>query len=295
MLNFKKKSVKLEKEEYAYLDIGKGETVVLVHGNMSSSVHYLPLIELLKGDYRLLAPDLRGFGDTTYNNEFSSMEELADDLAEFCDALKIESAHFVSWSAGCPVTLILAAKYPQKVKSIFAIEGGSHKGYPIFKKNKEFQSVYGEAYLSKQEMAADPVQVAPVVNMFETKAYASISAVWDATIYTVNKPDKADNEIYLEETAKQRCLPDLDWSLATVNMSNEYTAYTKGDGSIEKVTCPCAFTSADKDIVVPSWMVMENVNAVKNSKLLPYVDCGHSPLVDCPEKLAKDIKEFFGS
>lgn len=46
-------------------------------------------------------------------------------------------------------------------------------------------------------------------------------------------------------------------------------------------------------MVVPRYMVMENVNAVKNSKLLAYEKCGHSPLVDCPDRLIKDITEFF--
>ena len=49
----------------------------------------------------------------------------------------------------------------------------------------------------------------------------------------------------------------------------------------------------EKDIVVPSYMVMENFNALPNAKLLPYENCGHSPMVDCPDRLASDVKEFF--
>ncbi|MDO4543137.1 MAG: alpha/beta hydrolase [Clostridia bacterium] len=294
MIEFNKKTIKLSKEEYAYLDIGQGEPIILVHGNMSSSVHYLPLIERLKDSYRCVAPDLRGFGDSSYNREFSSMQELAEDVYEFMQALNIPKARFVCWSAGCPVTLCLAIAHPEAVAGIFAIEGGSCQGYPIYKKNKEMISIYGSAYASKAEMGADPVQVAPMLNVLASKSAAAMAAVWDSVIYTANKPEKDDNDLYISETLKQRCLLDLDWALATVNLSDKQNAYGAGDNTISKVKCPCAFTMADKDISVPDWMVMENVNAIKGSKLIAYVDCGHSPLVDCPDALAKDVKEFFG-
>jgi pimeloyl-ACP methyl ester carboxylesterase len=41
-------------------------------------------------------------------------------------------------------------------------------------------------------------------------------------------------------------------------------------------------------------MVMDNYNALKDlAILLPYPNCGHSPMVDCPDKLADDVVEFF--
>jgi pimeloyl-ACP methyl ester carboxylesterase len=41
-------------------------------------------------------------------------------------------------------------------------------------------------------------------------------------------------------------------------------------------------------------MVMDNYNALGNlAILIPYPDCGHSPMVDCPDKLACDVVEFF--
>lgn len=294
MLNFSKKVANLKNESLAYIEEGKGERVILVHGNMSSGVHFLPLIDLLKDKFSLIAPDMRGFGDSSYNHRFSSMDELAQDLSEFMEALGIPSAHFVCWSAGCPVTLKLAAAFPQKVKSIFAIEGGSHKGYPIYQKDKNFQSVFGSAYKTKEEMSVDPVQVAPTLGIIKNKNAAGMSQIWDAVIYTCLKPAKEENAIYIAETLKQRCLVDLDWALANLNMSEEYSAYGAGDGSIKKVLCPAAFTMADKDLSVPSWMVMENVNAFPDSRLFAYAGCGHSPVVDCPKTLAQDIQKFIG-
>ena len=75
-----KKFISIGNETIAYLDEGAGPVVLMVHGNMSSSVHYEPLISRIKDRFRCIAVDLRGFGDSTYNNRFDTLEELADDV-----------------------------------------------------------------------------------------------------------------------------------------------------------------------------------------------------------------------
>ena len=287
-----KKYISIGNEKLAYLDIGEGPVVVMVHGNMSSSVHYEPLISRIKDKYRCIAVDLRGFGDSSYNNRFDTLEELADDVNLFTEALGIDSYYLVGWSNGGGVSLKICAKYPEKVKKFFDIEGAGLKGYPVFKK-ENYKST-GEPYANKEEMATDPVQVGPVLGIFEKKDSAMMTAIWDATIYTVNKPTKEQNDLWMSETLKQRNLVDLDWALATLNMSDEYSPYGKGDGTIKNIKCPVALTMAEKDIVVPDYMVLDNYNALGSlATLLPYENCGHSPMVDCPDKLAEDVVKFF--
>lgn len=288
-----KKYIDIGQETYAYFDEGQGEVVLMVHGNMSSSVHYQPLIQRISNTYRCIAVDLRGFGDSSYNRRFDSLEELADDLEHFLEALQIPSVYLVGWSAGGGVGLKFCAKYSHRVKKFFDIEGAGLMGYPIYKKTAELKSTQ-EAYASKEDMAADPMQVGPMLAVFEKKDAAMMTAIWEATIYTVNKPTREENDLWMTETLKQRNLVDLDWALANLNMSDRFTPYGKGDGGIYNIQCPCAFTTADRDIVVPGYMVMDNVNALKEkAKLIPYVNCGHSPMVDCPDRLAADVCDFF--
>lgn len=288
-----KKYVSIGNETIAYLDEGQGDVVLMIHGNMSSSVHYEPLISRIKDRYRCVALDLRGFGDSSYNHRFDTMAELAEDVSAFMDALTIPSAYVVGWSNGGGVALKLCAMYPEKVKKFFDIEGAGLKGYPLFRKDASFQST-GEPYASKAEMAADPMQVAPMLRVFESGDAAMMASVWDATIYTVNKPTREQSDLWIAETLKQRNLVDLDWALATLNMSEEYTPYGPGDGTIKNITCPVALTMGEKDVVVPAYMVMDNYNALGSlATLLPYENCGHSPMVDCPDRLAEDVISFF--
>ncbi|MDD6160010.1 MAG: alpha/beta hydrolase [Oscillospiraceae bacterium] len=288
-----KKTIDIGNEVLAYLDVGQGDVVLMIHGNMSSSIHYEPLISRIQDKYRCIAVDLRGFGDSSYNRRFDTLGELAEDVDLLLEKLEIPSVYLVGWSNGGGVALELCARHPEKIRKFFDIEGASLKGYPLYEKDAAFQPT-GQPYPNKEALAADPVSVAPVARIFETRDAVMMEAIWDATIYTVNKPTMEQSELWIAETMKQRNIVDLDWALATLNMSEEYTPYGKGDGSIKKVSCPVALTMGEKDVVVPDYMVLDNYNALKpNAVLLPYENCGHSPMVDCPDRLAADICHFF--
>jgi len=288
-----KKSVSLTNgESYAYLDLGEdknhGEkTFLLLHGNSSSSIHFLPLFSRLTG-VRIVAPDLRGFGDSTYNARFSSLAELAEDVKLFADALGIIKAHVVGLSTGGGIAFELAARYPALSLSLFIIEGAGYKGYPLFKKNSDGSFA---PYASKEELAADPVLIAPALAAYQAQNAAFFEHLWNMTIYVNKKPSAEENRLYIAETLKQRNLVDVDWALATFNMSAAHNGYCMGSGTIGNIRCPVTFTCADLDKVVPPATTRENAAAIKGSRLLEYTNCGHFVLVDCPDRLAADLAD----
>ncbi len=292
----KKKFVELgNKEKFAYLDLGTGkETLVLIHGNMSSGIHYKPIIERLKDKYRIIAPDMRGFGDSSFNAEFNDLEVLADDMISLLDELNILEYYLAGWSTGGAVAMKMAAKRQKQVKKLILIESCSYKGYPIFRKDEAGQPVVGSFYLTREEVAADPVQVAPMVGIFQTKATQYMKAVWDQVIYTVNKPVKEDDDLYLSETMKERCLVDVDWALTRFNMSDEFNGVIKGDGTIKDVICPVLTFWSENDLVVLEYMVDETVSALADCKKVKLPKSGHSPLVDVPDVLVEEILKFIG-
>ncbi|HPN61313.1 MAG TPA: alpha/beta hydrolase, partial [Bacilli bacterium] len=191
-------------ETLAYLEKGRGSNVlVLIHGNLSSSVYFLPLIERLPDDVHVYAFDLRGFGDSTYEKPITSLKELADDVQLAFKALKIKSAHVLGWSLGGGVAMELAAHYPSFVKKLILLASTTHKGYPIFKKDANLQPLVGEIYASPAEMANDPLQVKPVIDAIAHKNAGFLSYIYDLTIYSHKKPSAEENELYISETMKQ--------------------------------------------------------------------------------------------
>lgn len=297
MEKYQKKFIDLTTgERYAYIDQGRGDKVILLlHGNMSSSLYYYDFLARMKEEegYRLIAPDLRGFGDSSYHNRFSSFDDLADDLVSFLDKLEIKKVLLVGWSAGAGVGLRLIVKKPGLVEKFVHLNGASYRGYPIFKKDATFKPVLGSVYTSKDELALDPVQVLPMINAFAGKQKAFVDYVYGLTIFNVKKPDQADLDLLFEETLKQRNLVDFDWSLASLNMSGSTNLYHSGTNDIHLVDIPVLLLWGAKDQVVLEYMVRETHDALASSELLIYPNASHALLLDEPERFKADVLNFF--
>lgn len=290
-----KKVVTLQNgEKYAYIEQGSGNKVfLLLHGNMSSSAYFYELFKRVPHDIRLLAPDLRGFGDSSYNHRFDSLDELADDVLAFVDALKVKEVYLLGWSTGAGVAYKVAAKRSDLVKKLISLDGASYRGYPIFKKGANNAPLIGQIYQSKEELAKDPVQVAPALAATAIQNKAFYDFIYGLTIYNVRKPEPELLSYLLDETLKQRNLVDIDWSLANLNMSAFSNLYNNGTNDIKKVIAPVLLLWGDKDLVVLEYMVNETLAALPNATKKVYPGVSHSAITDIPEQFAADVLAFF--
>ena len=69
---------------------GGSQVVLLVHGNMTSSVHWDLVLENMDEKYKVYAIDLRGFGESSYNKPVHSIKDFSDDIREFADELGLK-------------------------------------------------------------------------------------------------------------------------------------------------------------------------------------------------------------
>jgi pimeloyl-ACP methyl ester carboxylesterase len=97
---------------------GEGAPVVLVHGNVSSSLFFQPLMLALPRP--TIAIDLRGFGSSEPLpvDATRGLADYADDVASVLDALDVQGAHVVGWSMGGGVVLQLLLDRPDLVRSL---------------------------------------------------------------------------------------------------------------------------------------------------------------------------------
>ena len=101
------------------------EVTVLIHGMADSSVAWFGWVPRLAGKFRVVRPDLRGFGQSTIPApDFEwSPASFAADLARFLDALNIDAAHVVGARLGGSIAYQFAADYPERTRTL-AIVGG---------------------------------------------------------------------------------------------------------------------------------------------------------------------------
>lgn len=105
-----------------YHDIGTGEAVLMLHGSgpgVSAWANWRLPQARLKSDFRLLLPDLVGFGYTPAPEGLPlTRQTWLDQIVNFLDALGIERCHVVGNSFGGSMALALAIEHPERVNKL---------------------------------------------------------------------------------------------------------------------------------------------------------------------------------
>lgn len=105
-----------------YLSAGKGDPVILLHGYTESSHMWLPLIAQLSKDHLVIAPDLRGFGQSGLPQGPYTKSVMAQDVHALATSLGIQSAKIVGHDIGLMVAYAYAAQYPHEVSKIVLMD-----------------------------------------------------------------------------------------------------------------------------------------------------------------------------
>ncbi len=112
------RKIQIAYREYRPSGTGEQPVVILVHGSPGHKEDFHTLAPELAKSYRVIAPDLPGFGGSTEDIPDYSIRAHAHYVVELMDALGIERAHLLGFSMGGGVVLNVADIVPQRVESI---------------------------------------------------------------------------------------------------------------------------------------------------------------------------------
>lgn len=142
-----------------YLESGdpSKDIVLLLHGNVSSSAFFRPMMEHLGSSYRFLAPDMRGYGDSEIKpvDATRGLKDFSEDLHVFLQAMNPSGkpVHLLGWSLGGGVVLQLATDHPEHIASItlespmspFGFGGSMNTGLTLNASDPDFAGSGGGA------------------------------------------------------------------------------------------------------------------------------------------------------
>jgi len=101
-----------------YETYGNGEPLIMLHGNGGSIAAFKNQIPFFEKHYKVIAIDSRLQGKSGGSTDTLSYDMMASDFSGLLDYLHIDSAYVLGWSDGGINGLILAMKYPKKVKKL---------------------------------------------------------------------------------------------------------------------------------------------------------------------------------
>src|SRR5256885_8591053 len=101
----------------------KPETILLLHGNAESSLAWYAWVPLLARRFRVVRPDMRGYGaSTAMAGDFKwTLDVLIEDYARLVDALGVQSFHLVAAKIGGVIARAFAARRPERVNTLTVI------------------------------------------------------------------------------------------------------------------------------------------------------------------------------
>jgi pimeloyl-ACP methyl ester carboxylesterase len=181
-----------------------GEPVVLVHGNLSTGRFYEHVMTGAPERYRLIAPDMRGFGETEHVpiDATRGLRDWADDVHALVRALAIEEpVHLVGWSTGGAAIAAYAEDRP--VASLTFIDPVSPYGYggvradgtPCFADHAGSGGGTGSPDFTQRLAAGDR----------STESQASPRNVMNTSYWSPNHREPPDREdVLLDEMLKSR-------------------------------------------------------------------------------------------
>ncbi|EHB54081.1 alpha/beta hydrolase fold protein [Mycolicibacterium rhodesiae JS60] len=254
-----------------FLEAGEGEPVVLLHGGefgVSAEIGWEKLIPKLSESYRVLAPDMLGFGDSAKVIDFIDGRRMRiRHIARFCALLGIESAHFVGNSMGAINLLVdLTSGDPVlPVRSAVTICGGGE-----IQKNRHTAALY--------EYDA---------------SYEAMRAIVEALFFDPSYP--AD-EAYVQRRYDSSIAPGAWESLAAARFRRpglEAPSAPSSKRAYERIEVPVLVVEGAGDKLLPAGWAAEIAGQITGGRSAVVDGAGHCPQIEQPEALAALLLGFF--
>lgn len=244
-----------------FLDVGEGEPVVLLHGLGSSSHDWEYQIPVLSERYRVVAPCLRGFGDTEKTGGPHSVKTWSEDVIALLEYLGIDSTHLLGFSMGGAIAFQTAVDHGHRLRSMTIVNS-----QPSFELN----------HWTKYMMVLSRIAMARTLGMPRLARYVA------KRMFPL--PEQAELKQRMIERHSRN---DRD---SYVNAVNALAGWTVAD-LIEAIETPTLVLAADKDYT-PVEEKDAYVRRMSNARLVVVEDSRHVSHVDQADTLNQAVVDF---
>jgi pimeloyl-ACP methyl ester carboxylesterase len=270
------KQVSVDGINISYIEKGKGNPIVLVHGIPTSSFLWRNMIEELSTHGRVIALDLPGFGfsDPPQNGDYS-ISNYARVLARFLQALSIEQATLVCHDLGGPITLTYALRHPDKLERLIILDTFLHRDIPPWPLTMKMAKIrpIGEIFMW---LGGESIARAGLQGGVMDKSRISEGVVKRYYMPDGN-PDKLNRSML---------------GMLRIDYRKDLEFIEKNLKTIKK---PTLILWGENDKFLPLYLGERIQKDIKGSKMEKIPNCGHFVQEDQPGRARKAISEFLVS
>jgi pimeloyl-ACP methyl ester carboxylesterase len=253
--------------EIYYEVTGEGEPLVLIPYLAADQACYAFQVADYANHFTCFTVDLRGAGLSSKPEGRYSTELLADDIAGFMQAAGVERAHVAGLSLGAAAGLWLAAKHPQRVKSLSLHSAWTHSD-PFLRTVVEGWRLMAGALDSVSEMVIRGI----FPWCFTPELYAA-------------RPEYIDS---LAEFVRSRPMPPVD---AFLRQSEAVLGHDARD-ALPAIQAPTLITFGMQDQVTSTRFAAPLQTGIADSEVVVFEDCAHAPIYENVEEFNQRTLAF---
>jgi abhydrolase domain-containing protein 6 len=259
-----KKSVQVDDHKIVYLEGGKGETVVLLHGFALNKDAWVAFARYLKG-FHLVIPDIPGFGESSQvPTDSYDVESQVKRLDRFMEKLNLDQFHMAGESMGGGLTATYGARYPGKVLTLCLMDTS------------------GAPSENKSEYARQLEQGKNLLFADNAKDYDELLTLIFAKVPPMPAPFK---RILLADMIAHKEFDKKIW--------DDWQPLQFSLGPVlPLIQAPVLIIWGDQDKVTDIGGVAFLEKNLKTSKVVILKETGHAPMIEKPEESAQAYLSF---
>lgn len=237
---------------------GVGFPVIMLHSNGATLESWILNIKELSEKFRVIVPDLPGFGESYKPKNNLTIDMLTDCIIEIMEKLEIEKAHIIGNSLGGVLALDIASKYPQKTEKLVLV------GTPSGEK-KETNNII--------KLLNSWIDNNGIPSLNEKQAKAITPNVTPEIVKIINQNLKQ----------AERCFAKVNALLNNYNYNE----------TMAKVQNKTIIISGEEDGITKKEFAPILSKKLNNAPVYILEKSGHSPQFDNPECFNKIVLDFF--
>ena len=259
------KFLQIDGNKIRYLESGDSKkTLVLIHGLGASAERWAQVIPLFAEEFRVIVPDLIGFGYSDKPLVDYTTEFFSEFLQQFLIASDIKRPNLIGSSLGGQIAAEFATSHSQEIEKLVLVSPSG-----VMKQSTPALDAYIMAALYPNEQSAK--------NAFEMMECSG----------------KEVNEVVVNGFIERMRLPNakLAFMSTLLGIKNSELITSK----LQTISTPTMIIWGSDDPVIPIHYADRFVSTIKDCRFFRMDGCGHTPYVQDPQTFASKVMEFLNS
>jgi pimeloyl-ACP methyl ester carboxylesterase len=255
--------LELKSRTIGYLDQGSGPAVLLIHAFPLNRTMWAPQLPALSNRFRVIAPDLPGFGESQPASPWS-MEDFAEDLQQLLDALGVRDAAIAGVSIGGYIAFAFWSKYPERIRQLVISNSRARAD------NETEKSARNEMIAAIQQRGASILPDRMLPRLLQPNPSAEAAR----TVRDIMAQANPSAAAYALMAMRDR----MDFSTM-----------------LHRVTCPAMVITGENDVIIRAEDSRDVAERISGARFVTIPNSGHLSNLENPERFNAELISFLDS